>query len=54
MPELDGLALALVIGGIAFAIAAPFLVRVRLFLPPPQTPFRRGAALVGNEALSVS
>jgi|GEM_PF-1829337 hypothetical protein len=52
MPGLDGLALALVIGGIVLAIAAPFLVRVRLFLPLPETPFGRGAGLVSNEAFA--
>lgn len=52
MPELDGLAVTLIIGGIALAIAAPFLVRVRLFLPLPETPFGRGAGLVANEAFA--
>ncbi len=52
MPGLDGLAVALVIGGIALAIASPFLVRVRLFLPLPVTPFGRGAGLVANEAFA--
>ncbi len=52
MPEIDGLAVVMVIGGFALAIAAPFLVRVRLYLPLPVTPFGRGAGLVGNEAFA--
>ena len=52
MHGLDGLAVAMVIGGIVLVIASPFLVRVRLFLPLPVTPFGRGAAFVSNEAFA--
>jgi hypothetical protein len=54
MPHLDGLALAMIVIGLVCAIALPFATHanVRLNLPPPRTPFGKGAAYVADEAIS--
>ena len=54
MPHLDGLGLAMIVIGLVCAIALPFATHanVRLNLPPPRTPFGKGAAYVADEAIS--
>ena len=52
MPELDGIAVALIVAGVVLAVAYPLVSHVRLFLALPRTPFGRGAAIVGEEAFA--
>jgi hypothetical protein len=43
---------ATLVCGVMLALMAPRLARTRLYLPPPRTPFGRGALTVALEALA--
>lgn len=52
MSRLESIAWIEIIGGLILVIAFPLLLRIRLFLPLPKTPFGRGAGIIAEEAFA--